>query len=136
MSAPPEQVQLDIVTVAVVAVTAVAGGEIARYAGPYMVIVAAALTGGVIALMRKQTTLLQALAFLSWITAMSVLLTGACAALAVHLLGLASLQADSRYLLVPISGGIAAVGHDWPAVATWVGNLIKRVITRRLGASE
>jgi hypothetical protein len=44
--------------------------------------------------------------------------------------------ADSRVLLVPISGGIAYIGHDWPAVAAWAGKLAQRVITKRLGADE
>ena len=43
---PPDQTQLDIVTVAVVLITALAGGEVARYAGPYLVIVVAALEIG------------------------------------------------------------------------------------------
>lgn len=134
---PPDNLQLDIVTVAVVAISALAGGEVARYAGPYTVIIAAALTGSVIALMRRtESSRLQALAFVAWVTVLSVLLTGALAALAVHLLGRAGLQTEARFLLVPISAGIAAVGHDCPNVGTWLASVVKRVVGRRLGVGE
>lgn len=134
---PPDNTQLDIVTVAVVAISALAGGEVARYAGPYTVIIAAALTGSVIALMRRpESPRLQALAFIAWVTLLSVLLTGALAALAVHLLGQAGLQTEPRFLLVPISAGIAAVGHDWPAVGTWAASVVRRFVAQRLGVGK
>jgi len=137
MTPPTEQVQLDVVTVAVVAIGALAGGEVARYAGPYLVIIIAALVGAVGALMRwRESTRLQALFFVLMLTSLSVLLTGALSALAVHALDQAGVQIDARYLLVPISGGIAYIGHDWPAVAGWAGDLIKKVISRRLGADQ
>lgn len=137
MTPPTEQVQLDVVTVAVVAIGAMAGGEVARYAGPYLVIIVAALVGAVGAEMRRPgSTRMQALGFILLLTTMSVLLTGALAALAVHALDQAGVLIDSRFLLVPISGGIAYIGHDWPAVARWAGDLAKKVITRRLGADQ
>lgn len=139
MTPQAEQIQLDVVTVAVVAIGAMAGGEVARYAGPYLVIIVAALVGAVGAEMRRPgpgSTRMQALGFILLLTTMSVLLTGALAALAVHALDQAGLQIDSRFLLVPISGGIAYIGHDWPAVARWAGDLAKKVITRRLGADQ
>ncbi len=137
MTPPGDQVQLDVVTVAVVAIAALAGGEVARYAGPYLVIIMAALVGAVGAEMRRpSSTRLQAVAFILLITLMSVLLTGALAALGVTMLGHAGVETDARYLLVPISGGIAYIGHDWPAVAAWAGQLAKKVITRRLGADQ
>lgn len=134
MTPQAEQIQLDVVTVAVVAIGAMAGGEVARYAGPYLVIIVAALVGSVGALMRRpESTRLQAIGFVLLLTVLSVLLTGALAALAVHALDQAGLQIDSRYLLVPISGGLAYIGHDWPSVATWAGGLAKRFIARRVG---
>lgn len=137
MTPQAEQIQLDVVTVAVVAIGAMAGGEVARYAGPYLVIIVAALVGAVGAEMRRPgSTRMQALGFILLLTTMSVLLTGALAALAVHVLDQAGLQIDARYLLVPISGGIAYIGHDWPAVIRWAGYLAKKVITRRLGAEQ
>lgn len=138
MTPPPtEQIQLDVVTVAVVAITAVAGGEVAQYAGPYAVIIIAALVGAVGAEMRRPgSTRLQALGFIGLMTTLSVLLTGALSALASHAFGQAGMPLDARYLLVPISGGIAYIGHDWPAVAAWAGGLAKKVISRRLGADQ
>lgn len=137
MTPQAEQIQLDVVTVAVVAIGAMAGGEVARYAGPYLVIIVAALVGAVGAEMRRPgSTRMQALGFILLLTTMSVLLTGALAALAVHVLDQAGLQIDARYLLVPISGSIAYIGHDWPAVIRWAGYLAKKVITRRLGAEQ
>lgn len=137
MTPPTEQVQLDAVTVAVVAVAALAGAETARYAGPYLVIIIAALVGAVGALMRRpSSTRLQAVGFVLLLTTLSVLLTGALSSLAAHAFGQAGLPVDERFLLAPISGGIAYIGHDWPAVARWVGELIKKVITRRLGADQ
>lgn len=137
MTPPTEQVQLDVVTVAVVAIGALAGGEVARYAGPYLVIIIAALVGAVGALMRRpESTRLQALAFICMLTLLSVLLTGALSALAVHSLELAGMPADARFLLVPISGGIAYIGHDWPGVAKWAGELLKKFISRRAGVDQ
>lgn len=137
MTPNAEQIQLDVVTVAVVAIAAMAGGEVARYAGPYLVIIVAALVGAVGALMRRpESTRLQAIGFLLLLTLLSVLLTGALAALAVHALDQAGMQIDARYLLVPISGGIAYIGHDWPAVASWAGGLAKKFINRRVGADQ
>ena len=137
MTPPTEQVQLDVVTVAVVAIGAMAGGEVARYAGPYLVIIVAALVGAVGALMRRpESTRLQAVGFVLMLTSLSVLLTGALAALAVHALDQAGMQLDARYLLVPISGGIAYIGHDWPGVAAWIGSRLKKLIDRRLGTDQ
>lgn len=137
MTPPTEQIQLDVVTVAVVAIAAVAGGEVARYAGPYLVIIISALVGAVGAEMRRAgSTRLQAVAFILLLTTMSVLLTGALSALAARAFGHAGMPVDERFLLVPISGGIAYIGHDWPAVARWAGQLAKKVISRRLGADQ
>ena len=137
MTPPPEQVQLDVVTVAVVAIGALAGGEVARYAGPYLVIVISALVGSVGALMRRpESTRVQAVAFIILVTLLSVLCTGAFSALAVHAFDKVGIQVEGRFLLVPISGAIAYIGHDWPAVAAWAGGLAKKVITRRLGADQ
>lgn len=137
MTPQAEQIQLDVVTVAVVAIGAMAGGEVARYAGPYLVIIVAALVGAVGAEMRRPgSTRMQALGFILLLTTMSVLLTGALAALAVHALDQAGLLIDSRFLLVPISGGIAYIGHDWPGVAAWIGSRLKKLIDRRLGTDQ
>jgi len=137
MTPPAEQIQLDVVTVAVVAIGALAGDEVARYAGPYAVIIASALVGAVGAEMRREgSTRMQALGFILLLTMLSVLLTGALAALASDAFEQAGLQIDPRYLLVPISGGIAYIGHDWPGVAAWAGGLAKKFITCRLGVDQ
>lgn len=133
---PPPDPQLDAVSVAVVALTAVAGGEIARYAGPYIVILAAALVGSVASIMRRPDVLSrwQSLAWVCWLTVLSLLLTGAVAAGLEQALLAAGWSVPSRYLLVPVSLGIAGVGHDWPAVAGWAAGLIRRRAERKLGA--
>ena len=137
MTPPTEQIQLDVVTVAFVAVAAVSGAEVARYAGPYLVIIIAAMVGAVGALMRRpSSTRLHAVGFILLLTMLSVLLTGALAALASTAFGHAGMPVDPRFLLVPISGGIAYIGHDWPAVAAWAGGLAKKVLGRRLGADQ
>lgn len=137
MTPQAEQIQLDVVTVAVVAIGAMAGGEVARYAGPYLVIIVAALVGAVGAEMRRPgSTRMQALGFILLLTTMSVLLTGALAALAAHAFGQVGMPVDERFLLAPISGGIAYIGHDWPAVAAWIGSRLKKLIDRRLGTDQ
>lgn len=132
---PPPDPQLDAVSVAVVAMTALAGGEVARYAGPYVVILAAALVGAVASIMRRPDVLTrwQSLAWVCWLTGLSLLLTGAVAAGLEQALQVAGWAVPSRYLLVPVSLGIAGVGHDWPAVATWAAGLVRRIIARRAG---
>ena len=137
MTPQAEQIQLDVVTVAVVAIGAMAGGEVARYAGPYLVIIVAALVGAVGAEMRRPgSTRMQALGFILLLTTMSVLLTGALAALASRGFSQAGMPIDPSYLLVPISGGIAYIGHDWPGVAAWIGGRVKKLIDRRLGTDQ
>lgn len=132
---PPPDPQLDAVSVAVVAMTAVAGGEVARYAGPYVVILAAAVVGSVMSIMRRPDVLTrwQSMAWVVWLTVLSMLLTGAVAAGLEQALHAAGWAVPSRYLLVPVSLGIAGVGHDWPVVGSWAARLIQRVVTRRVG---
>lgn len=135
MTPPPPDPHLDAVSVAVVAITALAGGEVARYAGPYIVILAAALVGSVASIMRRPDVLTrgQSLSWVCWLTVLSLLLTGAVAAGLEQALQAAGWAVPSRYLLVPVSLGIAGVGHDWPAVATWAAGLIRRRAERAGG---
>lgn len=131
---PPDQTQLDIVTVAVVMITALAGGEVARYAGPYLVIVVAALIGSYFALQRRpEFGRWQSLGFITAMTALAVLATGAASIVAATLLGKLGIEAQAHYLLVPIAGGIAFVGPDWPKVGMWLGGIIKRRAEHRAG---
>lgn len=124
---PPDQTQLDIVTVAVVLLTALAGGEVARYAGPYLVIVVAALVGSYFALQRRpEFGRWQSLGFVLAVTALAVVATGAASIVAAAGLGKMGIEVQAHYLLVPIAGGIAFVGPDWPEVGVWLGGLAKR----------
>ena len=125
---------LDAVNVAVVVITAFAGGEVARYLGPYLVILAAAMVGAVLHLMRRPEHIprWQALGWVAWLSVLSLLLTGVVAAgieLVLHKLGWV---VSSRYLLVPVSLAIAAVGRDWPLVGEWVVDLVKRRAERKV----
>lgn len=133
---PPPDPQLDAVSVAVVAMTALAGGEVARYAGPYVVILAAAVVGAVASIMRRPDVLTrwQSLAWVCWLSGLSLLLSGAVAAGLEQALQVAGWAVPSRYLLVPVSLGIAGVGHDWPAVGVWAAGLIRRRAERSAGA--
>lgn len=130
---PPEPTQLDIVTVAVVLITALAGGEVARYAGPYLVIVVAALIGSYFALQRRpEFGVWRSLSFVAAITALAVLATGAASIVAAAALGRVGIEVQAHYLLVPIAGGIAWVGPDWPEVGDWAGGLLKRWAARKV----
>lgn len=128
MQPTPSEAPLDAVTVAVVVITSLAGGEVAKYAGPYLVILAAAVVGAVLSLMRRPEAVprWQALAWVAWLSLLSLLFTGAVAAgieIVLHKFGWA---VPSRYLLVPVSLAIAAVGKDWPQVGVWASGLLKR----------
>jgi hypothetical protein len=131
----PTETPLDAVTVAVVVITAVAGGEVAKYAGPYLVILAAAIVGAVLSLMRRPDAVPRwhALAWVAWLALLSLLFTGAVAAgieLVLQKLGWA---VPSRYLLVPVSLAIAAVGKDWPQVGLWAAGLFRRRMENKVG---
>ena len=130
---PPDHTQLDIVTVAVVLITALAGGEIARYAGPYLVIIVAALIGSYFALQRRpEFGRWQSLGFVVAVTALAVVATGAASIVAAAGLGKLGVEVQAHYLLVPIAGGIAFVGPDWPEVGVWAGRLIRRRAERKV----
>ena len=47
-----------------------------------------------------------------------------------------ALHLESRWMLAPVSGAIAAIGHDWPAVGEWVLRRLGRLIERKTGAQE
>ena len=133
---PPDHTQLDIVTVAVVLITALAGGEIARYAGPYLVIIVAALVGSYFALQRRpEYNVWRSLGFVVAVTALAVVATGAASIVAAAALLKAGVEVQAHYLLVPIAGGIAFVGPDWPDVGAWLGGMLKRRIERRADGS-
>lgn len=134
---PPDQTQLDIVTVAVVLITALAGGEIARYAGPYLVIIVVALIGAYFALQRRpEYTVWRSLGFIAATTALAVVATGAASIVAAAALGKLGIEVAAHYLLVPIAGGIAFVGPDWPEIGSWAGGLFKRWAARKVGGGD
>lgn len=135
---PTPDPQLDAVTVAVVLIGAIAGGEVARYAGPYLVIAAGGVVGSVAAVMRHPEHLdrWRALGMVALLTGLSLLLTGAVAYGVEVAMAMAGWSMPTRYLLVPISIGIAAVGHDWPAVLRWAAGLIRRRAERRAAGVE
>lgn len=131
----PHDTPLDAVNVAVVVITAFAGGEVARYAGPYLVILAAAMVGAVLSLMRRPEVVprWQAIGWVAWLSLLSLLLTGAVAAGIELLLQKMGWVVPSRYLLVPVSLAIAAVGRDWPQVGEWLAGLLRRRVERKAG---
>lgn len=134
MTPPTDPPPLDIVTVAVILLTALAGGEVARIAGPYAVIVAAALVGSWWALSRRPDySVWQSVGFVALLTCTSVLMTGFASIAAAALLGRVGIEAHAYYLLAPISGALAAVGPDWPDVARWAVRLFKRRAERAMG---
>lgn len=137
MTAPADP-QLDAVAVAVVVIGAVAGGEVARYAGPYLVIAAGGVVGSVAAIMRHPEHLdrWRAMGLVALLTSLSLLLTGAAAYGIEIALAHVGWPVPSRYLLVPISIGIAAVGRDWPAVLSWGAKLLRRRAERTAGGAE
>ena len=72
------------------------------------------------------------LGFVAAITGLAVVATGSASIVAAHALGRVGLDIQAQYLLVPIAGGIAWVGPDWPEVGDWLGGLAKRWATRRV----
>lgn len=132
---PPPDPQLDAVYVATAVIATLTGGQAAPYVGPYAVIAAAAMVGAVFSITRNPAALTrwQSLAWVLWLTGLSLLLTGAVAAGLEQALQAAGWAVPSRYLLVPVSLGIAGVGHDWQAVALWAVGLFKRRAERRAG---
>lgn len=134
MTPPPDPQPLDIVTVAVVLLTALAGGEVARIAGPFAVVVAAALVGSWWALTRRPDySVLQSVMFVALLTSTSVLMTGFASIVAAALLGRMGIEVHAYYLLAPISGALAAVGPDWPDLARWAVRQVKRRAERVIG---
>lgn len=135
---PTPDPQLDAVTVAVVLIGAIAGGEVARYAGPYLVIAAGGVVGSVAAVMRHPEHLdrWRALGMVALLTGLSLLLTGAVAYGVEVALAKVGWALPTRYLLVPISIAIAAVGQDWPGVLRWAASLIRRRAERRAAGVE
>lgn len=134
---PPDQTQLEVVTVAVVLITAIAGGGIAQYAGPYLIIVVAALIGSYYALQRRpELGRWQSLGFVIATTALAVVATGSASIVASAALGKAGIEVQAHYLLVPIAGGIGFVGPDWPQFIMWAVGLFKRRAERRAGDAQ
>ncbi len=137
MMPPPDQTPLDIVSVVVVIITALAGGQVAMIAGPYAVIVGAAVVCASFALMRRpEYGVLRSVGFVLGVTAFSVLVTGAASVVAAKALGMVGVDVHAYYLLVPISGLIAYVGPDWPQVASWAARLLRRRIERRMESDK
>lgn len=137
MIPPPDPPTLDIVTVAMILITALAGGEVARVAGPLAVVVGAALVGSYIALTRRpEYTALQSVAFAVAVTTAAVLITGTASVLAALLLGKVGIEVQAYYLLAPISFGIAVVGPDWQGVMEWAARLFRRRVERAVGGDQ
>lgn len=124
--------QIDPVSVAVALIGTLIGAELAKYVGPYLVIGAAGLTGSGLALMRRPPgSRVSALAFVSWLTVLSILLTVPVAEWLASVLAV-----ESRWMLAPVAGAVAGVGHDWPRVGEWLFQRLARLIERRTGSAE
>lgn len=133
MTPPSEQV--DVVALAVLVITAAAGAQVAQVAAPYVVIIASALVGSAVALMRRPpSSRLWAFGFVAVMISATFFATGAIAyVIEVSLDHWLGIQIASRWFLVPVAGGIAAVGPDWPDVARWVWNLRPSWLGRQTG---
>lgn len=134
MTPPSEQV--DVVALAVLVITAAAGAQVAQVAAPYVVIIASALVGSAVALMRRPpSSRLWALGFVAVMVLVTFFATGAIAyVIEVGLDHWLGIQIASRWFLVPVAGGIAAVGADWPDVARWVWSQRPSWLGRRTGS--
>lgn len=100
---------------------------------PYAVIILGALLGVGWALKRRPAAprgASWAFAFLMLGTAL--VFTMPAAVWLQRYTGAGSLQ----WLLAPLAALIAAVGDDWPGVATWAADLGRRIVNRRAGAPE
>lgn len=134
---PPPPDQGDILTLVVVLISMIAGAQVAQILAPFVVIFAAALTGSAVALMRRPpSTRWWAFCFVGVMTVVSLLLTGVIA----HFLNLAAekwlgLDIGHNWFLVPVAGGIAAIGTEWRDVATWLGARGNSWITRKTGGA-
>jgi hypothetical protein len=128
----PPPVEIDPVSVAVALMGTAIGAELARYVGPYLVIAAAGFACSGFAVMRRESvSRLRSLGFMCWMTAISLLATVSLAELLVSLLP----GVQVRWMLVPVAGGIAAIGHDWPRVGQWIVDRLARLIERRAGTA-
>lgn len=129
---PPNDPQIDPVSVFVALLGVIVSAELAKYIAPYIVIGAAGLVGSAFALSRAAPAPgMRWVGYVAWYTTMSLLLTAPLAYWANAWTGL-----DVRWLLGPVSGLIAAIGHDWPRLGQWVIERLGRVIERKAGASE
>lgn len=129
---PTPDPQIDPVSVFVALLGVIVSAELAKYIAPYIVIGAAGLVGSAFALSRAEPVAgLRWIGYVAWYTTMSLLLTAPMAYGVNAWTGL-----DVRWLLGPVSGLIAAIGHDWPRLGQWVVERLGRVIERKAGASE
>ena len=95
--------------------------------------IVAALIGAYFALQRRpEYGRWRSLGFIAAVTGLAVVATGASSVVAAGALGKLGVEVQAHYLLVPIAGGIAFVGPDWPEVGAWIGGLIKRRVERRV----
>lgn len=131
----PATEQVDVVALAVLVITAAAGAQVAQVVAPYVVIIASALVGAAVALMRRPpSSRMWAFGFIAVMVSASFFATGAIAyAIEVGLDHWLGIQIASRWFLVPVSGGIAAIGTDWADVAKWAKDLGVGWIRRKTG---
>ena len=133
---PPPSEQVDVVALAVLVITAAAGAQVAQVAAPYVVIIASALVGSVVHLMRRPpSSRAWAFGFVAVMVSATFFATGVIAyVIEVALDHWLGIQIASRWFLAPVAGGIAAVGADWPDVAKWVWNLRPSWLGRQSGS--
>lgn len=133
---PSSDPRIDVVSAATALIALWAGGEIAPFAGPYIVIAASGIVGGTIYVQRRQgrTPRFEAIGWVLLLAIVSVLLTSSVASLVEIVLQKFGWGVPTRYLLSPVAVLIAAVGPDWPDVLRWG---IDRLPWRgRVGASN
>jgi len=132
----PLEPQIDPVSVAVAIVTALVGGVLAPYVGPYIIIAIAGAAGSGFALGRwRECTRFEAAGYMFGMTVVALLLTVPFTEL---LLWLSPdlLHLSSRWALAPVAALIGGIGHDWPKVGGWLIERAARVFDRKAGTPE
>jgi len=120
--------RLDLVSVAVIVLTAWVGRETAEAVGTYAVIAASGLVGAGFGLSRwRACSTRTGAAYLAGMTAAALILTMPAVLLATHTWP----GIEARWLVAPVATLIAWIGHDWPALLRRVGAATLTLVTRR-----
>ncbi len=127
------QNKIDPISAAVAVATALFGPDLARFIGPYAVILLSSTVGAGWALGRQPAmTTAAAIWFFSRLNIMAVMLTVPLSAGVMW----AFQMADANWTLAPIALLIGGVGNDWPAVGKWVVTRLGRVFEARNGIND